>query len=828
MSAFEFVAWDGQEYPQEPPVKRATTRQKQVRQVVEAKSDPAYDTTVQFFNVGQPRYSTKDFGSFAREAYKLDSTSYKCINLVARTAAGIRWKFYTDETMKREVSDHPMVALWNKPNPRKARTRFIRDTFVFWQIAGNAYIYANRPGKQAPPQELWCLRPDRVKIIPGDNDIQAYHYGSNPYAGKTYEPQNVLHLDFLDPLDDWYGMSPLNPVLGQVDQQNEGRGWNLALMQNSGRPAGALVYPNQIREETLNALMRQIDSRISGKRNAGRPLVLDSGVEYIEMGKTPLEMDWANLREANVRDIASVLDVAPELVGDAAGKTFANVHEALQSLYTEKVLPMLDEYQDEMNMWLPAMYDQPIYAAYDRNDIEALQENKQVASTRATTGWNSGKLTLNEARKMEGLDELPGGNVLKLNAAIVPVEYLEQYAEQSIVAKLAGLQNAAQAAQQPAPPTAATNDTPQQQNGAQQAQQGGGNNGSASDNTQPARSDNKPDSAPIPGKMAGQERATKVYNLASNEDKAAYLRDMETDREKWTDEATKRIANYFAGEHTAVVQAVKAHPVIADLNTTLQNTVEAHSSKLTSELTKLYQDIGYDIGGKVMDALVQGTQEDEKASGVFVEQKALPSVSMVSEAIVRRLLTFAGTKVKEIDSVTLKLLRAALADGVAEGESIPQLAKRIDDLYLDEIIPNRSTTIASTEVVSASNFASHEAASQFSGQYGIQLKKQWLATEDDRTRPTHADADGQEVDLDEPFDVGGAQLMYPGDFSLGAPASEIIRCRCTQIYSRVSASGSTETIDEDDGLESASNHTLISLEKKRRINPYREFQEALA
>ncbi len=100
---------------------------------------------------------------------------------------------------------------------------------------------------------------------------------------------------------------------------------------------------------------------------------------------------------------------------------------------------------------------------------------------------------------------------------------------------------------------------------------------------------------------------------------------------------------------------------------------------------------------------------------------------------------------------------------------------------MQQIIPNRSTVIARTETIAASNYGSHEAAKQS----GLTLKKVWLATEDARTRPDHAAADGQEVDLDEPFTVGGAQLMYPGDVSRGAPGNEVIQCRCTQIYKRV-------------------------------------------
>lgn len=67
---------------------------------------------------------------------------------------------------------------------------------------------------------------------------------------------------------------------------------------------------------------------------------------------------------------------------------------------------------------------------------------------------------------------------------------------------------------------------------------------------------------------------------------------------------------------------------------------------------------------------------------------------------------------------------------------------------------------------------------------GIQTRKYWLATLDDLTRPTHQDADGQERELDEPFSVGGYDMMEPRDSSMGAPSEETERCRCT-CYERV-------------------------------------------
>jgi hypothetical protein len=83
--------------------------------------------------------------------------------------------------------------------------------------------------------------------------------------------------------------------------------------------------------------------------------------------------------------------------------------------------------------------------------------------------------------------------------------------------------------------------------------------------------------------------------------------------------------------------------------------------------------------------------------------------------------------------------------------------------------------LARTDLNGLANGASVMAASLVGVTY-----KQWLTAEDDKVRETHAEADGQTVPVDQPFDVGGEQLDYPGD-----PAGsddEVCNCRCTVIY----------------------------------------------
>lgn len=140
----------------------------------------------------------------------------------------------------------------------------------------------------------------------------------------------------------------------------------------------------------------------------------------------------------------------------------------------------------------------------------------------------------------------------------------------------------------------------------------------------------------------------------------------------------------------------------------------------------------------------------------------------------------AGTKVKEILQTTLDALRKVLSEAVETGMSIDRIAEAIARLY-DEFKGTRSETIARTETANAVNTGKHEAAVESARRLDLVLKKRWVATLDDRTRESHAAANGSTRPLSEPFEMSsGATLKHPGDPN--GPASEVIRCRCTLAY----------------------------------------------
>lgn len=143
-------------------------------------------------------------------------------------------------------------------------------------------------------------------------------------------------------------------------------------------------------------------------------------------------------------------------------------------------------------------------------------------------------------------------------------------------------------------------------------------------------------------------------------------------------------------------------------------------------------------------------------------------------------------------------ITASVTSSILQGKSIPKIANdlqhRMQDMNRTSAI--RTARTAVTGAQNAGRLDTYKAAQDM----GIKLKKQWLATLDNRTRHAHAMLDGQTVDVDKPFKVDGYDIMYPGDTS--APGYLVYNCRCTQIAEvdgEDTSSGGRRAIDSETG-----------------------------
>jgi SPP1 gp7 family putative phage head morphogenesis protein len=124
----------------------------------------------------------------------------------------------------------------------------------------------------------------------------------------------------------------------------------------------------------------------------------------------------------------------------------------------------------------------------------------------------------------------------------------------------------------------------------------------------------------------------------------------------------------------------------------------------------------------------------------------------------------------QVNQTTKDRLRTVLARAVDEGKSYEQMAKAIEHVF-GVAKGSRATMIARTEVGRASNYATKQGYKQA----GVE-QKEWQATQDNATRDTHSEMDGQVQDIDDEFESpDGGTADYPGDFG---DAAEDANCRC--------------------------------------------------
>lgn len=373
---------------------------------------------VAWSGVGRPKWTPRRYDTLADEGFRKNVIAYRCVMMVANAAASVPWLLYDD--CGTEIDQHPILNLLRHPNPVQDGISFLENIFANLEISGNAYVEAVQQRDGQCPVELYVLRSDRMKVIPGSTGFpQGYEYNINgkltrwaadPITGAS----SILHIKQFHPLDDWYGLAPLEAALLSVDQHNAAGAWNQALLNQGARPSGALVFapkegPSSLSEDQVRRLREEMDQLYQGKGNAGRPLVLEGGLDWREMSLSPKDMDWLAGRDTAARDIALAFGVPAQLIGIPGSQTYANMSEARLAFYEETILPLLTKTIAAFDRWLMPLFDEGMYLDFDLDDISALTARRD-AQWEKLQGVNF--LTVNEKRAAVGYGAVEGGDVL--------------------------------------------------------------------------------------------------------------------------------------------------------------------------------------------------------------------------------------------------------------------------------------------------------------------------------------------------------------------------------------------------------------------------------
>lgn len=375
--------------------------------VPEAKAS-ATGRVIAWATSGRVAWSPRDTVSLTRSGFAGNPVGFRAVRLVAEAAAAL--PLVCQDPVRRYES-HPLSALLARPNPGQGRADLLEALYGQILLSGNGYVEAVGGG-DGLPDELHVLRSDRMSLVPGaDGWPVAYEYavgGRRHRFDMTGPSDPICHIRSFHPLDDHYGLSPLQAAAVALDVHNSASAWSKALLDNAARPSGAIVYrgsdgQGQLSADQYERLVSEMESHHQGARNAGRPMLLEGGLDWKPMGFSPSDMEFQKTKEAAAREIAVAFGVPPMLLGIPGDATYANYQEANRAFYRLTVLPLAARVTAAVGNWLTAYLGEPVEIRPDLDQVPALavERDQQWARVGAADF-----LTRDEKRLILGLPRL--------------------------------------------------------------------------------------------------------------------------------------------------------------------------------------------------------------------------------------------------------------------------------------------------------------------------------------------------------------------------------------------------------------------------------------
>ncbi|MFA7432290.1 MAG: phage portal protein [Gemmobacter sp.] len=377
---------------------------KGARAAPEAKASAA-GAVIAWHGPGRAAWSARDAISLTRAGFLGNPVGFRAVKLIAEAAAALPLVM---QDCDRRYDAHPVLDLIRRPNPAQGKAELFEALYAQLLLSGNAWLEA-APGSGRLPAELHVLRSDRMAVVPGaDGWPVGYDYtvGARKHRfDMTGAVQPVCHIRSFHPQDDHYGLAPLQAAAVAIDVHNSASRWSKALLDNAARPSGAIVYrgadgASALSQDQYDRLVSEMESHHQGARNAGRPMLLEGGLDWKPMGFSPSDMEFQKTKEAAAREIAVAFGVPPMLMGIPGDATYANYQEANRAFFRLTVLPLAAKVTAAVAHWLSGFAGEAVDLRPDLDQVPALAAERDQQWARVAA---ADFLTVAEKRALLGL-----------------------------------------------------------------------------------------------------------------------------------------------------------------------------------------------------------------------------------------------------------------------------------------------------------------------------------------------------------------------------------------------------------------------------------------
>lgn len=663
---------------------------------------------------------------------ELSSAVFAAVDIRAASLASVPVKVYRvgDEGTREQVTAGPIVELLAQVNPFWTLRRLLEAVEVSLCIRGEAFIVADRgPNGKGAPRELWYARADRMKVIPHATDYIAGFVYEDPSGKKiALSAGEVIWLrGVIDPRNEFRSLSPLESARLSVETSLKAMESNMAIFTNGMSPGGILSPTDgssPLTREQRELLEAQIGARLAGADKAHRVAVFSHPMKLETPQLTPADAEFMKLLGWTLGDVARVFKVPPTKLQDFSRATYSNAEQADKALYTDCIIPeALRIASDLTEQLIPMFGERDTIIEFDFSQVRAIQED-QTEITAQMAQLAAIGVPLNRLLEVYRPDLLPteGGGYSWGNVPAAP-----------------GLPLAASAPVAPAPPPPA--ELEEAVRGALKAA----------------------------GYITGE--APRYGSMAHRIELAA--------RDRRVVQGERRLYDAMRAVQGELLEDLKARARAPrtrgqDKAVGAGDDLEPGDPFPLEEWRERYAAAGAPGVAAAMSA------------GGITGLRELPVGGLafdISSPGALGALAIARNRLAGATDTAWRDIRDKLLEVEQAGGGVAQAVEALEGLSAGSgpMGPRRAETIARTEATAAYTAGRLEAWRQS----GVVRGKRWLAATDDRTRHSHEEAHGQEVELDKPFVLiepatprkPEREVLTDGPGQSGV-ASEDINCRC--------------------------------------------------
>ena len=366
----------------------------------------ATGSLIAFHSAGNAIWSSLEAGGYANQAFARNPVVYRCVRMISEAASSMAFAIKENRV---EMNEHPLLDILSKPNARQSGPKFLECLYGHLLISVNLYL--TKIEIEDELREIHILDAEKVRpLLDNKGWPTAYEYAVGSIV-THYALDEVLHLALFNPSDSINGLSPLSSANMALDIHNSASNWNKALLDNSARPSGALVYASSagenLTDDQFSRLKSELEEGYTGATQAGRPMLLEGGLDWKAMGYSPRDMDFMQAKNGAAREIALAFGVPPMLLGIPGDNTYSNYQEANRAFWRQTVLPLANKTACDIGNWLSDEFEGDITLITNTETVDAMASDREDLWSRL---GQAEFLTMNEKREALGYEALDDAN----------------------------------------------------------------------------------------------------------------------------------------------------------------------------------------------------------------------------------------------------------------------------------------------------------------------------------------------------------------------------------------------------------------------------------